>query len=485
MMKEFTQWNWVAGTQIIDRERMGQPEKRARNSVRQYEFVKLLGEGASAAVFLAEDITTDREVVLKVSNSELRSSVGFLEVRKQSHPQMQYESPQVGTTYIGTETRLISMTSNRSSNGSLGGLDDRVADQFMTEIRALQHLRHPGIVRLHDCFVHRGLFVQVLDRVRGRTLDTVVKEKNVISLHSGLRFLDAILKILRFIHSQKFVHRDIKPQNIMINQFGLPIMIDFGTSVPMSFLSYSAHALTPSFAAPEAFLGATRQTEPSDIFSAFSTVMWAMFPTTPINAYSTFHRSMFGFHGLPLEIQEQVLSFFGRGLAASANDRFASAAEALDALSLLNFAVDEFVRPRREIGPNTPVFVSYSSQDRAYVQHLVDLIRKAGMKPWIDVEAIPGGSKWAESIENGLRQSEIFFLLCTMNSVGEGSSSEFVTRELHRAISLGLRIVPILFDDVMLDPSIEWLLSGTQCLSAKEIDFDDPRSLTQKLQHRP
>lgn len=109
--------------------------------------------------------------------------------------------------------------------------------RFLREARRLLELDHPGISRIFDC----GVDEQALDRplawirielLEGPDLDTVLAERGALPPHEALRILAPVAEALDHAHRLGFVHRDVKPANIMFtadpDQGGRPKLIDFG-----------------------------------------------------------------------------------------------------------------------------------------------------------------------------------------------------------------------------------------------------------------
>lgn len=87
------------------------------------------------------------------------------------------------------------------------------------------------------------------------------------------------------------------------------------------------------------------------------------------------------------------------------------------------------------------LFVSYSRRDKRVIKPLVSRLG-ARFDLWIDWEDIPAGADWEQEIERGIAQADVFLFFLTENS----ASSEWCNRELDKALALGKRVIPILFD---------------------------------------
>ena len=143
----------------------------------RYELVEKIGQGGMGAVFLVNDRELDRPVALKV----LHDRPG----------------------------------------------DPDAAARMMKEARILARLEHPSIVPVHDCGVLAdGRFFYTMKLVRGQRLDQCISPATALAerLQLFLKICDAVA----FAHAQGVLHRDLKPQNIMLGAFGEVLVLDWG-----------------------------------------------------------------------------------------------------------------------------------------------------------------------------------------------------------------------------------------------------------------
>ncbi len=117
--------------------------------------------------------------------------------------------------------------------------DDAVATRFVEEAQATAQLQHPGIVPVYEIGVdHRRRLYFTMKLVEGRTLAAVVKELRgarpdpalaaELTLHRLLEIFAGVCRAVAYAHSRGVLHRDLKPQNIMIGQFGEAWVMDWG-----------------------------------------------------------------------------------------------------------------------------------------------------------------------------------------------------------------------------------------------------------------
>jgi len=145
----------------------------------RYELVEKIGQGGMGAVFLVRDRELDRPVALKV----LHARPG---------------DPEGGA-------------------------------RMMKEARILARLEHPSIVPVHDCGVlPDGRFFYAMKLVRGQRLDQCVSP--TLALAERLQLFLKICDAVAFAHAHGVIHRDLKPQNIMLGAFGEVLVMDWGVA---------------------------------------------------------------------------------------------------------------------------------------------------------------------------------------------------------------------------------------------------------------
>ena len=171
-----------------------------------------LGEGGMAVVYRAHDTRLDTDVVVKIPRPALLADKEFKE-------------------------------------------------RFRREIRSLVTLSHPHIVKIHDVGEHNGVPFVVMQYLSGGSLEDRRK-----ALRTMKSWLPQICSALDFIHSKGYVHRDIKPGNILFDDNGNAYLSDFGIVKAMADAERSAHhdatltrtgmvVGTPDYMAPEVIMG--------------------------------------------------------------------------------------------------------------------------------------------------------------------------------------------------------------------------------------
>jgi serine/threonine-protein kinase len=134
----------------------------------------------------------------------------------------------MSTVHRGTDTRLDRPVAIKIMDPSLAS-DPTFVRRFEREARAAARLSHPGIVAVHDQGRQDdGTVFLVLELVEGGTLRDVIREQVRLAPATALTVVETVLAALRVAHRQGMVHRDVKPENVLVSRAGQLKVADFG-----------------------------------------------------------------------------------------------------------------------------------------------------------------------------------------------------------------------------------------------------------------
>jgi eukaryotic-like serine/threonine-protein kinase len=186
----------------------------------RYKIMKLIGGGGMANVYLARDMILERDVAVKVLRFDFSG-------------------------------------------------DEQFIKRFRREAQAATSLNHENIVSIYDVGEDEGIYYIVMEYVRGTTLKQYIQQYAPLSVPKALNIMAQLTSAISHAHQNRIVHRDIKPQNILINENGIIKVTDFGIAIALSSTTITqTNSVLGSvhYLSPEQARGGIA-TEKSDIYS--------------------------------------------------------------------------------------------------------------------------------------------------------------------------------------------------------------------------
>jgi serine/threonine protein kinase len=153
-------------------------------------------------------------------------------------------------------------------------------ERFLREGRAAAGLRHPNIVSVFDAAESNGQHYLAIEFVDGRPLSEFGNDKK-LSHKAAAKMIAELARALHYAHSQRIIHRDIKPQNIVVNSAGQPQILDFGLAKSLAeetALTLDGTVMgTPAYMSPEQARGDTKNVgTASDQYSLGASLYWLL-----------------------------------------------------------------------------------------------------------------------------------------------------------------------------------------------------------------
>ena len=146
---------------------------------RRYRVLSHIADGGMASVYVALDERLDREVALKVMRPSLAA-------------------------------------------------DETFVSRFRREARSAARLSHPNVVAVYDQGEDEGRMFLAMELVNGHTLRQVMQDEGPLTPRAALDIIDAVLQALGAAHSAGLIHRDVKPENVILREDGVVKVADFG-----------------------------------------------------------------------------------------------------------------------------------------------------------------------------------------------------------------------------------------------------------------
>jgi|GEM_PF-6979712 len=184
--------------------------------------------------------------------------------------------------------RLVALKMIRS--GELA--DEGQVKRFYSEAEAAAKLDHPGIVPVYEVGEANGQHFFSMALVVGASLNELVKNDGPLAPKKAAHLLRQVVESVEYAHGKGIIHRDIKPQNILIDEAGQPRLTDFGLAkqvMGQSDLTATGQVMgTPSYMPPEQATGKLDEIGPaSDVYSLGATLYFVLTGRPPFQTAST------------------------------------------------------------------------------------------------------------------------------------------------------------------------------------------------------
>ncbi|MHC5004605.1 MAG: serine/threonine-protein kinase [Planctomycetota bacterium] len=273
--------------------------KRSSQRIPGYRIKKKLGAGAMATVFLARQLSLDRPVAIKVLPKKFSDNDKFIE-------------------------------------------------RFYKEGRAAAKLNHPNIVSAYDVGKAGDHHYFVMEYVDGETVYDLVSRKKRLDEERAIKIVKQVARALQHAHARGFVHRDIKPKNIMISKDGTVKLADLGLARAISDKEAAKAEAgraygTPYYISPEQIRGEMDIGPASDIYGLGATFYHMVTGRVPFegkNPSSVMHKHLKEDLVPPDHLNEELSAGCAQVIemmmAKSTRDRYLSAGDLLHDLDLVS-----------------------------------------------------------------------------------------------------------------------------------------------------
>ncbi len=270
-----------------------------------------LGRGGMAVVYQARDLKLNRQVALKVLPRELT-------------------------------------------------FDKKFVERFKQEIQTLAQLEHPNIIPLYSADERGGYSFFSMKYVRGRSLTDIITEKGKLPVAETLKIARSVCKGLRYAHGEGVVHRDLKPDNIMIDNDGHVYIMDFGIAKALAGAKMTRTGTTVgtvNYMSPEQCSGSAELDGRSDLYS-LGIILYEMLAGKPAFdgettavMYKQVHENPAPITTLNADVPRDVAALLERLLAKDRDRRPADAGELASELEALERGASAVKAGKRATAP--------------------------------------------------------------------------------------------------------------------------------------
>lgn len=222
---------------------------------------------------------------------------------------------------------------------------ERLAAKVLQEGRALARVRHPNIVTIHGVESHGARVGLWMEFIRGNTLEQLLQRQGLFGAREAALLGQDLCRALAAVHAAGLIHRDVKAQNVMREEGGRVVLMDFGTGVAARDEAASGNAAgplagTPLYLAPEVLAGG-EATPASDLYSLGVLLYHLVTRAYPVTGASldelrTAHAaggSRRRLHDARPDLPDAFVQVVERALAPQPADRFPSAGVMQEALT--------------------------------------------------------------------------------------------------------------------------------------------------------
>jgi DNA-binding response OmpR family regulator len=247
------------------------------------------------------------------------------------------DSGGMGMVYKARDRELDDEIAIKTLHSELISDDQRMIDRFKSEIRLARLISHPSVVRTHDFGKSDDVYYLTMEYVEGVTARQLLAKRGRLAVSSTLAIATQLARSLEVAHKQGVIHRDIKPQNLLLDKDGNLKVLDFGvaclTERSGNLTEAGLVVGTPAYMAPEQLLDETAE-ERSDLYAVGVVLYECLTGRLPFEANSSIALIAKQLQEDPIppdqvnpDVPPELSALIIRLLSKSPDDRPASASE--------------------------------------------------------------------------------------------------------------------------------------------------------------
>ena len=218
--------------------------------------------------------------------------------------------------------------------GANEAMFEKFRQAFVREAKTLATLHHPNIVEVIDVFDENGTSYMVMPFLEGRSLQSIVEKNGPLSCPEAVNYIAQITNAVGYIHERHILHRDIKPDNIMVTADYKAILIDFGSAREFEEDKTQAQTamLTHGYAPTEQYTRNSRKGSYTDIYAIGATLYFVLTGKVPLEAAARMTEQMPEPQELNPDIPEEINRTILKAMQIKAENRHQSIGEFMDDL---------------------------------------------------------------------------------------------------------------------------------------------------------
>ena len=211
----------------------------------------------------------------------------------------------------------------------------KLRKKFLYEAQRLLECSHPNIIPYREFFTEDGVPYIVMDYIAGETLDKVVLPDNPLPEATAMKYIRQVGEALKVVHSKGLLHRNIKPQNLILRQDSEQVvLIDFGIAREFNQGVVQTHTNVTSdgYAPIEQYLPKAKRTPATDVYGLAATLYTLVTAQVPIGATLRENFSLPSPKNMQPGLSNQVSELIMLGMTLEPEERPNSVEEWLDLL---------------------------------------------------------------------------------------------------------------------------------------------------------
>jgi len=278
----------------------GAPKKKKATQLGDFKLVKKLGQGGMGEVFLAQQVSLDRKVAIKTLSKELAKKEDFVK-------------------------------------------------RFIREARSMAKLQHQNVVQVYAADSFKGVHYVAIEFIDGQSMQDWMDERKKLSVGDALHVTLVCAEALKQAHDQNMIHRDIKPDNVLVTKKGVIKVADFGLAKALDedvSMTQSGTGLgTPLYMPPEQARNAKHVDHRTDIYALGCMLYYFLTGQLPFTGENTLELIINKEKGsykparqLNKEVPEKLDLMIGKMIMKDVEHRYADCATVMKDLAGMNMA---------------------------------------------------------------------------------------------------------------------------------------------------